>query len=251
LHELAYEDADHQRVRVQVAFTLMDFAACDTRYVGHFAAVPHAGRGAARVPAAECVRREAKGVPDALPSLLMVDDRNFVHHAIVDDRLLREARRCNDAWRSLQELGGIRNSHAERLLARERQKWEQERAAATPAPAPAPASAPAPAPEVATPTAAAAPAPGPAEAAPPPSSDEPYIETPRCSSCDECIQINNKMFAYDANKQARIVDASAGTYRQLVEAAESCQVAIIHPGKPKNSDEPGLEDLLQRAAAFP
>lgn len=251
LHELAYEDADHQRVRVQVAFTLMDFAACDTRYAGHFAAVPQAGRGAARVPAAECVQREAKGVPDALPSLLMVDERNFVHQAIVDDRLLREARRCNDAWRSLQELGGIRNSHAERLLARERQKWEQERAAAAPAPASAPASAPAPAPEGATPAAAAAAAPGPAEAAPPPSSDEPYIETPRCSSCDECIQINNKMFAYDANKQARIVDASAGTYRQLVEAAESCQVAIIHPGKPKNPDEPGLEDLLQRAAAFP
>ena len=80
--------------------------------------------------------------------------------------------------------------------------------------------------------------------------DEPYIETPRCSTCNECIQINAKMFAYDDNQQARIVDASAGTYRQLVEAAESCQVAIIHPGKPKNPAEPGLEELLQRADAF-
>jgi hypothetical protein len=58
------------------------------------------------------------------------------------------------------------------------------------------------------------------------------------------------MFAYDANKQARIVDASAGTYRQLVEAAESCQVAIIHPGKPRNPDEAGLDELLKRAEAF-
>jgi hypothetical protein len=46
------------------------------------------------------------------------------------------------------------------------------------------------------------------------------------------------------------VDPDAGTYRQLVEAAESCQVAIIHPGKPKNPDEPGLEELLKRAEAF-
>jgi ferredoxin len=236
LHALAYEDAEHQRVQAQVAFTLMDFAACDARYAEHFSAVPRAGRGVKLRPAAECVQRESKGVPDQLPGLLMADDANFVHHAIVDDRLLREARRCHEAWRSLQELGGIRNSHAERLVAQERARWEETRAVATPAPAPTPE---APAPAAAEP-----------EAAPARSSDEPYIETPRCSSCDECIQLNGKMFAYDDNKQARIVDASAGTYRQLVEAAESCQVAIIHPGKPKNPDEPGLDELLKRAEAF-
>ena len=58
------------------------------------------------------------------------------------------------------------------------------------------------------------------------------------------------MFAYDANKQAYIKDASAGTYRQLVEAAESCQVAIIHPGKPRDPNEAGLDELLERAEAF-
>jgi ferredoxin len=81
-------------------------------------------------------------------------------------------------------------------------------------------------------------------------SDEPYIETSRCTSCDECTQISNKMFAYDANKQASIVDPDAGTYRQLVEAAESCQVCIIHPGKPRNPNEPGLDDLIKRAEPF-
>ena len=42
----------------------------------------------------------------------------------------------------------------------------------------------------------------------------------------------------------------AGTYRQLVEAAEVCQVAIIHPGKPRDPNEPGLEELLARAEPF-
>jgi hypothetical protein len=239
LHALAYEDAEHQRVQAQLAFTLMDFAACDARYAQHFAAVPRAGRGVNLMPAAECVQRDSKAVPDQLPGLLMVDDANWVHQVIVDDRLLREARRAAEAWRSLQELGGIRNSHAERALAREREKGEEARAAVAPAPTPAPE--------------AAASAASAAEPAAPPerSSDEPYIETPRCSSCDECIQINGKMFAYDANKQARIVDPLAGTYRQLVEAAESCQVAIIHPGMPKNPGEPGLDELLKRAEAFP
>jgi ferredoxin len=82
------------------------------------------------------------------------------------------------------------------------------------------------------------------------SSDEAYIETPRCASCNECIQINDKMFAYDGNKQAYIKDINAGTYAQLVEAAENCQVAIIHPGKPRNLNEAGLEELIKRAEAF-
>jgi len=58
------------------------------------------------------------------------------------------------------------------------------------------------------------------------------------------------MFGYDERKQAYIKDLTAGTYRQLVEAAESCQVAIIHPGKPRDPNEPGLEALLARAEPF-
>ena len=37
---------------------------------------------------------------------------------------------------------------------------------------------------------------------------------------------------------------------QLVEAAESCQVAIIHPGKPRDPNEAGLTELLARAEPF-
>jgi len=236
-HALVYEDADHQRVEERVAFTPVDFAACDARYAAHFAPAP---RAAKRLPAPECLDRAAGVVPESLPGILMVDEDNRVHAAVVDERVLGLARRCREAWRSLQELGGIHNSHAERALSAERKKQEEKLVAQAPAPA-AEAPVPGPAPTAAPAEAAAAPARDP---------DEPYIETPRCSTCNECIQINAKMFAYDGNQQARIVDASAGTYRQLVEAAESCQVAIIHPGKPKNPAEPGLDELLKRAEAF-
>jgi len=93
-------------------------------------------------------------------------------------------------------------------------------------------------------------APAVAEAAPEKSSNEPYIETPRCTTCNECTQINDKMFGYDSNKQAYIINPDAGTYRQLVEAAENCQISIIHPGKPRNPKEPGLDELMKRAEAF-
>ena len=82
------------------------------------------------------------------------------------------------------------------------------------------------------------------------SPDEAYIETLRCSTCNECTQLNGKMFKYDGNQQAYIADINAGTYAELVQAAESCQVAVIHPGKPRNPDEPDLEALIERAQLF-
>ena len=257
LQDFAYEDQQHQRVSEHLAFTLIDFVACDPRYAGHFARVPRASWNGSMIPVDASLARETRGVPDKVPCLMMVDGNDVLQKVIVDDRLISEARRCRAMWHSLQELGGINNSHAQKLLAREKKAWEERmlQEAALRAPAPAPAAAPAAAVAAAAPAAAvpaAAPAAGPAaaETEPEKSPDEAYIETPRCSTCNECTTINNRMFAYNANQQAYIVDINAGTYAQLVEAAESCQVAIIHPGKPRNPKEPGLEELLKRAAAF-
>ena len=79
---------------------------------------------------------------------------------------------------------------------------------------------------------------------------EPYIQSALCTSCDECTNINNRMFAYDANKQAYIKDVNAGTFAQLVRAAEACPVGIIHPGTPLNPKEKGLDELITRAGKF-
>ncbi|HXP13591.1 MAG TPA: hypothetical protein VN795_08020, partial [Stellaceae bacterium] len=213
------------------------------------ARVPRAKWNGSMIPVDESLTRDRKGLPEKVPSLLMVDSDNLLQKVIVDERLIREARRCREMWHSLQELGGVHNSHAEKLLAREKKTWEERmRQEAEKHAAPA-AAAPAAAAKLAT---AAAPAAAAAAVEPEPERPpgEAYIETPRCSTCNECTQINNKMFAYDNNKQAYIADINAGTYAQLVEAAESCQVAVIHPGKPKNPNEPGLEELLKRAAPF-
>jgi pyruvate-ferredoxin/flavodoxin oxidoreductase len=79
---------------------------------------------------------------------------------------------------------------------------------------------------------------------------DPYIESARCTSCDECTRLNGRMFAYDANKQAYIKDKNAGTFKELVIAAEKCPVGIIHPGQPLNPDEKDLDKLIKRAERF-
>ncbi len=247
----AYEDEAHQRVTEDLAFTMVDFVASDSRYARHLARVPRSKWNGSMIPVDEVLTRERRGLPDKVPSVLMVDGNNVLQKVIVDEHLIREARRCREMWHSLQELGGVHNSHAEALLAREKKAWEERMqqeaeklAAAMPAAASAPAAA---AQEAAAPAAASAPA---AEEEPERNPDEAYIETARCATCNECTNINNKMFAYNDNKQAYIADINAGTYAQLVEAAENCQVAIIHPGKPRNPKEPGLEELQKRAEAF-
>jgi hypothetical protein len=190
-----------------------------------------------------------------IPYVLAVDADDLLQRLIVDARLMQLAARCRTFWHRLQEQGGIHNSHAAILLAREKARWDearaQEREAARAASGGAAANEEAlsSAPEAVVKAPAAA-----AVGAEPPlgehDPDEAWIETARCPSCNECQTINDRMFRYNENQQAYIADLGAGTFRQLVEAAEACQVAIIHPGKPRDPEEPGLAELVERARAF-
>jgi pyruvate-ferredoxin/flavodoxin oxidoreductase len=58
------------------------------------------------------------------------------------------------------------------------------------------------------------------------------------------------MFAYNDKKQAYIKDPRAGTFKDLVTAAERCPVGIIHPATPMNPKEKGIDKLVARAARF-
>jgi pyruvate-ferredoxin/flavodoxin oxidoreductase len=77
-----------------------------------------------------------------------------------------------------------------------------------------------------------------------------WIETADCTTCDECVDINPNIFKYNADKKAYIVDATAGTFEDIVKSAEKCTAVIIHPGTPWNPNEKNLEKLIKRAEKF-
>jgi pyruvate-ferredoxin/flavodoxin oxidoreductase len=153
--------------------------------------------------------------------------------------------------------GLLRSGSSERTIAEAMAEAASipEGALANVALAPAPAATPAATtlPMAGTPAAAA-----PAEAAPAVADEEDeddfaleaYIDSLRCTACNECTNLNNKLFAYNDKKQAFIKDAKAGTFKQLVMAAERCPVTIIHPGTPLNAKEPDLDKWVKRAARF-
>ena len=80
--------------------------------------------------------------------------------------------------------------------------------------------------------------------------DEPWLDTAMCTTCDDCMGINKMMFVYNDDKQAIIKDPNAGTFAHLVAAAEICPAKCIHPGKPLDPNEAGLDELIARAEPF-
>jgi pyruvate-ferredoxin/flavodoxin oxidoreductase len=99
--------------------------------------------------------------------------------------------------------------------------------------------------------AAAAPA---AEPGAPPAADgdylAPWIDTPQCTTCDECTNLNPNIFAYDANKKATIKNPDGGPYKDLVKAAERCTARVIHPGLPRDRSAKDIEKWIKRAEKF-
>ena len=236
VHTLSYEDSYLQGHSENLAFTVADFMALDERFFRRFAVVRKDDWSDSMIPVREFLELEEGRMSDRVPYITLIDGEGYLQRAVLDHRAALNVRRCLTVWRSLQELGDTHNSHAEHILA------QQSKANGAPV---SDVSAAATVEQMPSATVPAA-----EQIVEETGGDDPYIETSRCTSCNECTRINSKMFVYNENKQAYIADSDAGTFRQLVEAAEGCQVGIIHPGKPRNPKEPGLDDLLKRAAEF-
>lgn len=90
-----------------------------------------------------------------------------------------------------------------------------------------------------------------ATVSPPPTAPaKAFIDSALCTSCNDCINLNPKMFQYNADKQAMLADPSAGTYAQLVRAAEACPARCIFPGTPRADDDTVTPQLLERGQTF-
>jgi ferredoxin len=160
----------------------------------------------------------------------------------------REAARAHE-----EEIVRVREDSGQEALERLVNVLMDIEAAPGTVPPPAAAVAPETAAETAEPATEAAPAEAPEaveEEEEAVSFDEPYIDSALCTTCNECTNLNPRLFQYNENKQAVIGDPSAGTFEELVKAAEKCPARCIHPGKPRKDDPTVTDALRARAAKF-
>ena len=233
--------------------TPADAVALDPRGRGGFAVLPAEAWNDEQTPLAEYLNSNRAAA--AIPYLEVLGPDGKPLRAAITRELANLCRRTRQSWRIYQELAGVHNDFVDRAAtqartaAQQELTGEQERLAAEarrqgaesavyrlvaalantgelslPA---IPAATPRPA--LPTPADSAPAAPKPATAAP---QVGPYIDSALCTSCNECINRNPKMFRYNDDKQAYIADPKAGTYQQFVKAAAACPAACIHPGPP-------------------
>jgi len=247
VNSFIYEDDDNQVMTEEPAFTFADFLSMDKRYACYFKKVSRANWNNEMIPVSEFLLSDDKS--GKLPYILMIDSNGSFFRVIVKKSLIDLVSQCEDIWNNLQELGGINNSHALKLLDDEKKRWEDEKNKEIEklrAELGMKAEAKAEVPTVGEKAPEAVPE---AEEEKKPV-EEAFINSERCTTCNDCTERNGQMFAYNENKQAYIKDIAKGTFRELVEAAENCPVCIIHPGKPTNPDESGLDELIKRAESF-
>lgn len=285
VYEMTYEVPDGPS-SVPVPFTFADFAALDPHFSGQFLPVPCPFWSDDLVLFSEYLRMPPGEAYSKIPFIWMVDSHGILHKVATTHFLVLFAQERLDFWHFIQDLGGINSYHAERAIERVRKEFAEEKERESAATAEVHAreiervrettarealerlsavlldldliEAP-PAERAIKRTEAAltkeTPEPIPAESAVEAEEEvlvttEAWIETFRCTSCNECTNLNPNCFKYDANKQAYLADVHAASFAQLVMAAEKCPAKCIHPGAPLNPSEPGLEELTKRAAPF-
>lgn len=274
--------------QLELAFTFGDVYALSPSGSKHLFLVPPSCWTDDLVPLSTYMQLPADQLYARVPFIWLMDQHNTLQKVAVPYALVIAAKERLDFWNFIQEEGGVNSFHVEQAVALTRKEMQEQkekeisqlearfekeledvRATAageamerlagilldldsiTPvsgAPATSRPSASTQVKEVKP--AEIIPAKVEAAAIPAEVSSDPWIETYRCTSCNECTDKYPRAIKYNSEKQAYIVDATTVTYAQLVKAAEACPAKCIHPGLPLNPNEPGLEELIARAKRF-
>jgi len=245
-YTINYQDDQGLTQSMELPMTFADFAVTEGRFRKHFRKAPPESWNDSMVPLHELLEMEADDREGLFPYIWGVDAKNRLMRVMVSEEIVRSSEDRLNFWHLLKSMAGIgRDLDLEQVVNQTKVEMAQKLTASLLAMAGGSGDASAL-------LAGGVPANGEAAAAlAAPGDYEPvWIETPECTACDECIKINPKIFEYNADKLAIIVDPKGGPFKDIVKAAEKCTAGVIHPGTPFNPNEKGLDKLVKRAEKF-
>jgi len=249
VYNLKYTDENGDEKSMELPMTFADFAVQEARFRKHFRVAPPDTWNENMVSIAEFLKLEEDDREGQFPYVWAVDKKNRLIRVLVSEEIVRSCEERLDFWHTIKGLAGLTNKVDPEAIANEvRAETATKLAQGLMAMLSGDAAGTATLANVVAPTAAPA---ADAPAANGNAAFEPaWIEQSECTACDECVNINNKIFQYDDGKKAFVKDPKGGPYKDIVRAAEKCTGRCIHPGTPANPDEKDAEKLLKRAAKF-
>lgn len=290
VYPMAYTNGENSPQSQNISFTFIDFALLESNLNPYFRMVPAGLDNEKLIPVTDYFALSADDMISHIPYIWAVDKDSTLQKVVVSRALILATKDRLNTWQTLQEMSGVKNQYVLQAIesarieseaiinkAHEQQEEAHQQAitqarneaagevmqkltnmllsidmtATTQNIQTSPAatnSSETVVPEMVSEQTAIIAEPEPEEE--PVSFDEPWIDSILCTTCDECIIINPIVFLYNEDKQAYLGDVNTGTYAQMVESAEKCPARCIHPGKPLNPNEPNLDELIERAAAF-
>jgi pyruvate-ferredoxin/flavodoxin oxidoreductase len=244
-YDLKYIDQNGKEASMTLPFTFADFALTEGRFSKQFRKAPPETWNDNMVLISDFIDMDEDEREGLFPFIWATDHKGRLMRALVTAELVTSTIERRDFWRQLKSLAGV--SHAvdvDQLVEQTRVDMAQKLTSSLLAMAAggnvsALGSA-----------LTASPAASPSSAAAPADYEPVWIETPECTACDECVEINPAIFAYNDEKKAIVVNPKAGSYLDIVKAAEKCTAEVIHPGTPFNLNEANIDKLIKRAEKF-
>ncbi|MFK5893299.1 MAG: ferredoxin [Pseudomonadota bacterium] len=288
-HSFSFRDEGGDPVEKELDFTFADYALLNFELHHHFGLIPAECESDDLIPISDYLSLPEQNVDNFVPYILAVNKYNELRKLAVSRPLIHACRDRLNFWRSLQEMAGVRSRYIENAeqrikaeadnelaiklaLAKSEFETELERVKTETAAQVMSrltdillgmdlTSGGAVRANISTKIA-------PSETAieqavdeqdepeidiveeEEESFDDAWIDSPLCTTCNDCTDMNPLMFVYNDTNQAIIEDMNTGTYKQMVEAAEICPSKCIHPGKPWDKSEDNLDELIERAKPF-
>lgn len=241
-YQIDYLDENGAQQKLSVPMTFADFALTEGRFAKQFKKAPVETWNDSMVLLADFLAMDESEREGNFPYIWAVDKKQNLMRVLVSSELVRACEERRNFWHQLNDLAAKPAAVDEMAIASQVRNELLQRIVQTLNGGELPA--------LTTGDSTVA-APVVAEVAAEVSGGEAvWIDTPECTACDECTNINPKIFAYNDQKKAVVVNPRGGTFLEIVKAAEKCTAGIIHPGTPWNMKEANVEKLIQRAAKF-
>jgi ferredoxin len=286
-YDFSFVNVDGKEDTINLNFTYADYKAMTREKTEELMMIPESMIVDDLIPLTDYLEAPVDSLTGKVPYIWLVDEDNCMKRAVLPYMWVVSCQERLEHWNYIQELGGVNSHHVSEALQREKRRWKEQkdeeidslkdyhssqvaeakRIAAGEAmenltnfllgfdsnsllPTASPKKKE-PSIEAEQPTEEENGAESIAEpAAVKTPSAEAWIESFKCTSCNECTDNYPHIFQYNDDKQAIIEDASAGSYLEMVRAAEECPALCIHPGQPMNPDEKDLDELIKRAEKF-